>query len=210
MSNRAIRCFFLAALATVVAFLLNSCASTRLAEEWHDPGRTGPALAKVLVMGVSTQARVRRTFEDVFVRQIKERGADAVASYTLIAEDGKVDREQILKAVAESSADGVLITRLVERQFRSRNTPGAIRGSSVTPLARDVYAPYSEAWVGYFEPSIQSEHVTLTLETKVYDVRTQAVAWTGASETKDPKSATEIATQLAPIVVNALVKAKLL
>src|SRR5690349_11709708 len=73
----------------LVASLLYACASTKLINSWRDPKYSGPPLTKVLVIGVTKQAVVRRTFEDAFAHELSGHGAAAVPSYTLIAEDGE-------------------------------------------------------------------------------------------------------------------------
>src|ERR1700741_2603563 len=78
-----------AALASM-AFLVAACASTTLSNSWSNPDYKGPPLKKVMVVGVSNQPALRRTFEDEFVKELKAAGVDAVASYNFIPEDGEV------------------------------------------------------------------------------------------------------------------------
>ena len=78
----------------------------RIVEQWQAPASAAGPFKRLLVVGVTKEATVRRIFEDEFVRQLRARGTDAVASYTLIPEDGQVDRPRLERAVKESRADG--------------------------------------------------------------------------------------------------------
>src|SRR5215813_1852794 len=101
------------ALLGTIALLLAACASTSLTNSWTDATYKGPPLKKVMVMGVSNQPALRRTFEDEFVKDLKAAGVDAVASYQFIPDDGKAEEARVKEAVKQARADGVLITRLV-------------------------------------------------------------------------------------------------
>ena len=48
-----------------------------------------------MVIGVSKQPSIRRTFEDEFVTQLKVAGVEAVPSYLYIPEDGQVEENRL-------------------------------------------------------------------------------------------------------------------
>jgi hypothetical protein len=56
--------FAVKAALTLIALALAACAATSLTNSWKSPDYKGPALKKLLVVGVSNQPVVRRTFED--------------------------------------------------------------------------------------------------------------------------------------------------
>ena len=55
------------ALVIAVALGFTGCASTRIVNQWSNPDYATPRLRKILVIGVSRQPSIRRTFEDEFV-----------------------------------------------------------------------------------------------------------------------------------------------
>jgi hypothetical protein len=110
----------------LVSALLDGCASTTLVNQWKSTEFAGAPLRKVMVVAVSTQASVRRVFEDEFASRLKAAGVVAVPSYTVIAEDGRAEQAVLEKAVQDLGADGVLVTRLVDtrqRRGRGRRSP---------------------------------------------------------------------------------------
>ena len=49
------------------ALLLSGCAATQIVNQWSDPGYATPSFKRIMVIGVSKQTSIRRTFEDEFV-----------------------------------------------------------------------------------------------------------------------------------------------
>ena len=84
------------ALALAVALGLTACAaSTKIVNQWVSPDYTSPRFRKILVIGVSKQPSIRRTFEDEFVTQLKVAGVEAVPSYLYIPENGQVEENRL-------------------------------------------------------------------------------------------------------------------
>src|ERR1019366_4038825 len=109
---------------TAIAMLLTACASTQLTSVWKDPGYQARP-TKIMVIGVARSAVNRRLFEDEFVRQLKSRGTDAIASYTVLSDEQQGDPAAIAKKVTELGADTVLITRLVSKKIVQVYVPGS-------------------------------------------------------------------------------------
>ena len=101
------------ALTLVLVAGVLGCSSTKLVNQWENPQYVPARLDRLLVIGVSRQAGLRRTFEDEFVARLKTAGIDAAPSYLFIPEDGPVQEARLQEAVRQAGADGVLMTRLV-------------------------------------------------------------------------------------------------
>ena len=165
----------------LAVLLLVSCAGAKLVDHWRDPNWKGSAYKKVLMIGVSEQPNVRKAFEEEFAKNIKERGADAVPGYRLIPETGKVDKARVLGAVEQSGADAVMVTRLVKRENVIKSTK-----SSAPTLEEKWGGMYADAWATRYEPTSTTTETVVILETKLWDVKTQAPVWTGTSEVHNP------------------------
>jgi hypothetical protein len=103
-----------------------------------------------MVIGVSGQPSIRRTFEEEFVTKLKAAGVDAVASYLYIPEDGQVDEGRVHEAVRQANADAVIITRLVRVEKKTEVSPGFYQPAPAVTFG--FYPGYSAAWLGYYEP----------------------------------------------------------
>jgi hypothetical protein len=195
--------FAVRAALALITLVVAACAATTLTNSWKSPDYKGPALKKLLVVGVSKQSVTRRTFEDGFVEQLKAAGVDAVASYTLIPQDGQATEAELTKAVKDAGADGTLITHLVRIDKTIQYTPTA-------PIGMGYYGGYAGAWGGYYDPAMVSQTDTVVVETSLFGVDESQLLWSGTSQTFAPTSMKENLPGFAKVIIGALKKEKLI
>ena len=164
----------------LVAMLLTACASTQLNSVWKDPSyQTRPA--KIMVVAVAKNPINRRLFEDEFVQQLKSRGTNAIASYTILPDKQEGDQVIIAKKVAEMGADTVLITRLVSKKTVHVYVPG----TAYYP------PPFYNSWPDYYgygyrymyTPGYIAEDEYAVMETNLYEAKSDKLVWAASSET---------------------------
>ena len=112
----AILCGAFAALA-----LLASCATSRLVTQQSNPDYVGKPFKSVMVVAVTKDELVRRTFEDRMVALLGQRGLKGIPAYAAVGTRGRIEEADLRQAIARSGAEGVLITR-VTRVDRSSGT----------------------------------------------------------------------------------------
>ena len=183
-----------------------SCASTQLVNQWSNPAYTSASFKKVMVIAVTKQSNIRRTFEDEFAAQLKAAGVNATPSYLYIAQEGPVGEAVLKQALKESAADAVIITRLVRVQQQTEVAPG-------------YYAPdpamaaipfYTNAWNGYYEPPIVYHSEVYTCETSLYDTTKNQVVWKGTAQTEAQGNISQEIKDYASIMIAALKDKKLI
>jgi hypothetical protein len=194
--------------AIAVAFVLAGCAATKIVTQWSNPDYASPRFKKILVIGVSKQPSIRRTFEEEFVNKLKAVGVDAVPSYLYIMEDGQVDEARLNEAVKKANAGAVIITRLVRVEKKTEVSPGFYQPAPA--IGYGFYGGYSSAWLGYYEPPRIYEYEVYTSETSLYDVTKNQMVWTGTAETTDPGDIGNEIKRYVDIVVDALKSKKVL
>src|SRR3990170_1417317 len=91
--------------------------------EGPDPSYQGRP-RKIMVIGVAEKPVSKRIFEDEFVRQLKARGTDAVASYTVMPDEKQGDHAVIAAKMKEQSADAALISRRASKKTVHTSVPG--------------------------------------------------------------------------------------
>jgi len=182
------------------ALLLGACASTKLINSWRDSRYSGPPPAKILVIGVTKQSGIRRTFEDIFAEQLRAHRVEAIQSYTLIPEDGEVAQERLAQAVQESGAQGVLITRLVKVDRQTQYYPGTYVG----PRLGGFYGFYSTAWIGFYDPPQVYTYDVVTSETSLFEAKSNRLLWSGTSETFSPRDVKKDTSEFASVIIRAL------
>jgi hypothetical protein len=186
--------------------MLASCASTELINQWSNPDYTSPSFKRVMIIGVSRQVGIRRTFEDEFAAQLKAAGVDALPSYQYIQEEGQVEETRLKQAVAQAGADAAIITRLVRREQRTEVTPGFYQPAP----AYGFYGWYSSGWMGYYEPPRVYQYEVYTSETSLYDMIKSQVVWSGTAQTTAPGDINKEIKSYAEIMIRALKEKRLI
>jgi predicted transcriptional regulator len=185
-----------------IALLLSACASTQLTSVWKDPSyQTRPA--RILVIGVARSPLNRRLFEDEFVRQLKSRGTDAIASYTVLSDEQQGNQADIAKKVAELGADTVLITRLVSKKVVQVYVPG-------TPYYPP---PFYDTWPNYYAygyrymytPGYITNDEYAVIETNLYDAKNDKLIWAASSETGINDSDKNLIKSYIKVMVNNMI-----
>lgn len=74
----------------------------------------------VLVVTLFESFDIRRNFEGEIVRQLQDRGIQAVASTSMMTTKTPVNRESVLAIVDELGSDSVLVTQLVNLETASK------------------------------------------------------------------------------------------
>jgi hypothetical protein len=164
----------------LIAMLVTACASTQLTSVWKDPSyQTRPA--KIMVVGVAKNPLNRRLFEDEFVQQLKSRGTDAIASYTVLPDRQQGDPAAIAKKVAELGADTVLITRLVSKKIVQVYVPGS---PYYPPSFYGTWPDYYGYGYRYmYTPGYIAEDEYAVIETNLYEANSNKLIWAASSET---------------------------
>jgi hypothetical protein len=197
--------------ALAAAAFLAACASTTIVDQWQSADFKGGPFKRILVVGITKEATVRRIFEDEFVGQLRARGTGAVASYTLIPEDGQVERPRLERAVKESGADAVLITRVVRVEHRTQVVPGT---PAFPGFGRDIYGVYGTGWggvwTGYASPPAVFQYDEVMVETKLFDALTATLVWAAQSDVFAPTDARKDSADFAARIIGALAARRLI
>ena len=195
-------------IALVLVIGAAGCSSTKLVNQWENPQYVPARFHRILVIGVTRQPSIRRRFEDEFVARLKAQNVDAVPSYSFIPEDGQVDENRLRQAIEEVNADGVLMTRLVRVERKTDVRPGY--WNPAPGVTADLYPWYSAGWRGYYEPPRVYQYDVYISETTLYDVRRNALVWSGIAQTTSPGNLDREIQHYVATVVKALKKANVL
>ena len=105
------------AFAGLAAMLLAACSQpVRVDSSWH--GAPIASLAdRILVVAVSADLNGRRQFEDLLVQKLAGSGNTVWASSRKMDTSAPVDRDAVARAVADTGAALVVVTRLAHREL---------------------------------------------------------------------------------------------
>jgi len=137
------------------------------------------------------------------VKQLKALGTDAVVSYAAIPERTGIDSDTINAKMNELGADAVLITRVVDKKTVSTYVPGT---------AMPGYPGYGGGWHGYYaySPGYTVQDEFAVLQTNLYDLKTDKLIWTAASETWITDKKESLIRSLTKAIIDRLVSDKML
>jgi hypothetical protein len=184
--------------------LLAGCATSRLVSQQSNPDYVGKSFKSVMVVAVTSDELVRRTFEDRMVALLGKRGTKGIPAYDAIGSRGQVEEADLRLAVARSGAEGVLVTRVTRIDRSSGTLPGATVGVGF-------YGYYSGVWeTVYLAPQKITGPSWTASETRLFDARNGALAWTGVMDTRENDDLGAALTQYIDVVFDAMVRDRVL
>lgn len=189
------------------ALLLTACATTEINAIWKDPSYQARP-ARIMVIGVAKNPLNRRLFEDEFVQQIKARGTDAIASYTVLPDKQQDDQAAIAAKVKELDADSVLVTRLVNKKTVKIYVPGTVYYPPPYYYTWPDYYGYSYRYI--YSPAYVSENEYAVIETNLYETRNDKLVWAASSETLISDADKSLIKSYIGILVKTMVEQQLL
>jgi len=148
--------------AFIMLFFFLACASpsTKFPAVWKDKTYHGHP-EKILVINGFKNPANRKLFEDEFVEALKERGVDAVVSYTIMPvpivpdKESIANEEALLRRIRDVGADTVLISKPVGKTMGHQS---------------DAY--YSELYMN------------IVTQTDVYDIKSSRLVLSVTAETR--------------------------
>jgi hypothetical protein len=186
----------------ILSLLITACSSTRLSHVHVDEAYNEGPVSDILIIGVTREEDVRRSFENKFVKEFSAAGVEAVSSFGLldIPEDKKLEKKDILRVIDEQDNDAVIITRLI----------GVDKKEVWEPIAphrvnRGYYGYYNHAF-DHAYGGVYRTHTFVKLETNLYNAKTEELIWSGRSETWNPKSNAKLLDEVIKTVIKDLEK----
>jgi hypothetical protein len=195
--------------AVLAAMLLASCTTSRLVTQQANPDYVGKSFKSVMVVAVTPDQMVRRTFEDRVVALLGKRGLKGIPAYSLLGSRGQVEEAELRDAIARSGAEGVLITRVT----RVDQSSGYVSGATVSVGYGGVgmYGYYGGVWQTVETAPQKITGPTWTLsETRLFDAKSGVLAWTGIVDTRKSDDAGAALTEYVEIIFDAIVSGRVL
>jgi hypothetical protein len=176
-----------------------------LADQWRASSARPAELRRILVIGISRDAALRRQFEDRFVSLLRGRRSDGVPSYTLVPDlAAAADTAAVLDALFAREVDGVITVFLDPLDDRSHEAWAAGWRERV---ARETTV---RAYVGEGLGAVTSDVTWIGVEFGLWSVQTGRLVWAGRTDGERMSRLRKQASDLVQAVINGLVYDKLL
>jgi hypothetical protein len=195
----------LALLITLASLLVSGCApATKLTNAWVDPTYKGPPFENLLVLGISKNPGVRRTFEDEFSAKLRAAGVKkAVPGYTVLPESGKVPTPVLEGILKKMGADGAIVARVLDVDRRTAYSPGYVTVIPSVGYARGFYGFYGSA-IAVSTPPTPYQYEIVVVETSLWQTRDATLVWSATTQTTDPGELRKEIAGYADIIIGAL------
>ncbi len=193
MDNRLIIQSFRNAVMLFAGIAMLACSGPEMTGSWTDSQFKGP-VKKIYIVGIGKSEMNRRVFEDSFSNKLFSMGVSTQASYRDFMTSEDVNKEALEKIMAENGCDSVLLTRLIGQRKETVVTPGRAYGYAPGPFYGGVggYSRpgYYSSWGNYYghpysviyEPATTNELVIVTVESVMYDLKTEQLIWSAQYE----------------------------
>jgi hypothetical protein len=191
----------------MAGLLAAACASTSIVSSWVSPDAAASRPKKMLVVGVSNSDTTRRIFEDEFVKQLKAKGLDAIASYSQLTQDRKPTQEDVVAAIRKSGADTVLVT-----QIKGTETHTDVSYSYQPMMVTGgYYGFYSGAWSSAYAPTpTVYQYDVVNAETRIWNTGNDKLLFSALTRTFDPSAPQREIPPFVAVLVEQMAKGGLL
>ena len=186
--------------------LLGSCATAQLATAQKNPAYNGPALKRIMVVGMTTDVRVRRAFEDSAVAKLKAAGVAAIPSYPLIPKQGALERARSLEVAKGAGVDGVLIARIDNVAQQA----GVMQGINFDDRTTDFNEVESEGGDPSVEPIQATSSQFIAVTFNLYSIAGLVKVWSGVTDPMPTDDLMDASAAYLPVVIKALTEQKLI
>ena len=187
--------------AAAALFALSACGPTsRTISTLEGPAYVGPEFEKVLVLAIADSYNSRALFERTLVSEISASGTSATAHYTLTKMDDPIDRPTIEKLVQKGEFDSILITRVLDSNFVSKEKTG----SAATKITRKDSALFRYNYEELNEPVTLELGVNAVISSELFAVASGAKVWAIQSDISDETSIDVAVIDAAKIVAQRL------
>jgi len=185
MNSIVFRILPLIALAGCLA--VTGCSSTKFTSTWKMPGARLTHIqpgARVGVMIIHPEKSVERAAEDALAAELERRGLEPVRAYAVLGETDARDESAAQAAFAQTGAEAMVVMRGMGERTEVNYRPPSYY--SVPSYSGFWGGYYGYGWQTVYDPGYLSTYQVVTVETLVYDLKSNQLVWGGQSRTTDP------------------------
>ena len=197
------------------AFLLTvtlaTAASINFVSTWKNP-EAAPIDATTVKMAtfvVSSDDTMRWGPEETLAAELRKRGVDAVAGYTVLPGELAKDQDKAKEFLENAGITGAVMMRILEYEKETHR-----RTVTTTTYSNSYYSSFwgywGQSWTTVYEIGSQKSPRRVAIETLIYSIEQDQLIWAGESETTDPKDVRSFATQLVEAIGEQMRNAGLL
>jgi len=188
---------YLLAFAIAFATLFSACSSVTvlLQPEKSDSYEYD----RVLIVGLTTDYNLRSMVEEQLSYELRQMGYHLYSSVNVDEEKKELyTRDEVVQLAADKSLDGIMVVKLKDVESKERYSSNY----NVDPYAMNNYFFYTNSYTGVYNWSYIQEK-TVTIETVLFDVKTQKMIYQAEATYKNSGSQEEGASAFGKMFAKA-------
>lgn len=185
---------------------MNSCSSTSLIDTWKNPEIESYEPAKILVIGLTPDKKIRQKFEKQLKKEFELRGSEAEMSVTYF--ENTTISEDILKALEykllNEGFDTILFTKTMGVENKIVYNEKFDSYGETSTSFKDDYLKHQDI---YLNPEYYNEYQVYHAETAMYCIcptKERELIWKGYIDIIDPKDIDVTVNDYVKLVIAAL------
>ena len=169
----------------LLAATLATAGSTKFVSTWRNPaGGLDFAGMRVATFLVNPELAMRMGPEETLAAELRRRGLDTVAGYTVLPVELAKDREKAKEFLKNAGITGAVIMRVVEEAKTRRPKTTVWYSESYYP---SFWGYWDYSWSATYTIGSAKTDRVFWIETLVYSIELDRLLWAGQSETVNPK-----------------------
>lgn len=200
-------------LAILITAGVSSCGSTKITSSWKAENTRPKPYHNIMVWGLLTEkdSSTRRLMETHLVNDLVSKGYHAIASTDVYREKAykKLSSAEILDEFKNTGIDAVITIVLLDKQKEDLYYPGGFHNEPVNNYGNlDKY--YSTVYEKVFTPGYYITTTTYFWETNFFELPGAAITYSARTKSFDPSNTNELAHENGHLIINDMVKKKLI
>lgn len=200
----------------LLTFLVTSCSSARLINQWKNPDIDVYEPYKVLIVGLTSNIEARKKYEDRLKEELNLRGAEAYASlnvfkYSFITE--KITEEEmtlIEKDLIEENYDTIIFSKVVGVEDKIAYMKNFAEDDETFVRFKDDYLKYQDI---YYNPDYYDEYTVYHAETSMFCIcptKERELIWKGYVDIIEPNSTNSTVKDYVTLIIEVLEQQRLI
>jgi hypothetical protein len=176
--------------------MLVAAASTKFLSTWKSPnvGLVDISGKKVAAFVMTLDESMRLGPEETLAAEMRRRGIDCVAGYTVLPGELAKDQEKAKEFLASAGITGAVMLRVIRHEKETYSVPSTTRYSA--GYYPSFWGYWNYGWSVAYTPGYEKSETILSIEILVYSIERDELMWAGMSETIDPKDVRKFVKEL--------------
>jgi hypothetical protein len=188
----------------ISGIVLTFCSGgSKIVATWKNEQVSIGKIDKILLIGVSKDPWVRKMFEGELKEEFRDHNVEAVSSLEIVSPDEEITKENFDLYFGNKGFDAVLVTRMVAENIQKETV------YNYTP-SYGMYGGYG--FHGYYNysytymnsPGYLVETRNVNLETSIFELKSNQMAWSTISESFDVKKASDVIDPIVQLIVETM------